>query len=82
MQALSPEISFAGQFFSEPGATSCPPGAWNREFCSASSSMQPWDSQLTNTVDTLTLVIERMTHDWTCLNAKMRKAHNFKDIEA
>lgn len=57
-------------------------GAWNRDYCAASNSMQQWSEVLMNQLETVHVAIDRMESDWLAMKPTMRKAHSLKDVDA
>lgn len=56
-------------------------GMWRRDYCSASTSMESWTSVLSSTQEILLLTIERMQHDYSTLNPKIRKPYGGKEVD-
>ena len=55
---------------------------FNESHNTATGLLQPWSKYLTNSVELLELMTERMESDFTALSAKMRKAYTTKDVDA
>lgn len=55
-------------------------GLWRNDYCSASPSMDAWRAVLANSQELLLLAIERMTHDYSSLNQKMRRPYGAKEV--
>lgn len=56
-------------------------GIFNRETCSATAAMTPWQAILLNNVSTLDLVCDRLNHDFNNLSLKFRKPFTHGGIE-
>lgn len=57
-------------------------GMWRHDYCSASASMEAWTPVLNSTQEIHLLVIERMHHDYSSLNPKMREPYGGKEVDA
>ena len=66
-----------GKFMSHEGLAN---GVFDEGYCSASGVLLPWENQLTNTISSLQLLVERLSSDYQALNPKMRKPYHGKDI--
>lgn len=57
-------------------------GCFNRNYCSASGSLAPWASELTNSPEVLDLLCRRMQSDYESTTPKMRRAFNLSAVES
>ena len=55
-------------------------GLFNRDECLAGPTMSPWAAQLTNTVEILLMVRDRLDADFLSQTSKMRRAFTAKDV--
>ena len=55
-------------------------GIMNDGYCSGTGPHASWKVQLTNTIDTLHLMLTRIESDWASLTPKARRPWNLKDL--
>ena len=57
-------------------------GVFNKDTCTATSTMAQWQSELLNSKSTLNLLCDRLASDYSSLGPKMRKPFGAKDVDA
>ena len=55
-------------------------GVFNRDFCSASSSLVAWQEQLVNSEEVLQLLCDRLANDWLQTPTKFRKPWSYSQV--
>ena len=55
-------------------------GIFNRDFCTATSTMTAWQEQLTNSEEILQLLCQRLDKDFQGTPKKLRRPWNFQQI--
>ena len=57
-------------------------GLFNNEHCTASGTQTAWAGVLTNNIEVLRVVCQRLEQDYKALRPAMRKPYTAKDVEA
>ena len=57
-------------------------GVFNRDFCSAAGQLTSWSKELTNSPQTLNLLVQRLEADWLALNRKSRKPWPYAYVDS